>query len=211
MRVCVDHSRHHEPVLQVHEPGVLGGVLQSFLVRPHEDDSVTLRDQRLRPGPIFILGIDSTVHVRRLGCGGLRQHRIVLQVRTTVCQREGSQHGHQGARSRLHRVSLCNPRQRRGSRRPPCRIHPYHHYLRRQATVGCAARLLQSAWLPPAGLLRDGVQSGKHSRRCSRYHRIAAVAHGFRSSFRDWTAEETDHPREVIETALAHVSANETQ
>ena len=37
------------------------------------------------------------------------------------------------------------------------------------------------------------------------YHEIAAVAHGFRSSFRDWAAEETDHPREVIEAALAHV------
>ena len=30
------------------------------------------------------------------------------------------------------------------------------------------------------------------------YHRIAAVAHGFRSSFRDWAAEQTDHPRDVI-------------
>ena len=37
------------------------------------------------------------------------------------------------------------------------------------------------------------------------YHRIAAVAHGFRSSFRDWAAEETDHPGEVIKAALAHV------
>ena len=36
-------------------------------------------------------------------------------------------------------------------------------------------------------------------------HKIAAVAHGFRSSFRDWAAEKTDHPREVIEAALAHV------
>ena len=35
--------------------------------------------------------------------------------------------------------------------------------------------------------------------------RIAAVPHGFRSSFRDWAAEETDHPREVIEAALADV------
>ena len=35
--------------------------------------------------------------------------------------------------------------------------------------------------------------------------RIAAVPHGFRSSFRDWAAEKTDHPREVIEAALAHV------
>ncbi len=31
---------------------------------------------------------------------------------------------------------------------------------------------------------------------------------GFRSSFRDWAAEETDHPREVIEAALAHVVRN---
>ena len=37
---------------------------------------------------------------------------------------------------------------------------------------------------------------------------IAAVPHGFRSSFRDWAAEETDHPREVAEAALAHVVRN---
>ena len=39
-------------------------------------------------------------------------------------------------------------------------------------------------------------------------YRIAAVPHGFRSSFRDWAAEETNHPREVIEAALAHVVRN---
>ena len=33
---------------------------------------------------------------------------------------------------------------------------------------------------------------------------IAAVPHGFRSTFRDWAAEETNHPREVVEAALAH-------
>ena len=43
------------------------------------------------------------------------------------------------------------------------------------------------------------------------YHRISAVAHGFRSSFRDWAAEETDHPREVIEEALAHVVQNKVE
>ena len=42
-------------------------------------------------------------------------------------------------------------------------------------------------------------------------HRIAAVPHGFRSSFRDWAAEETDHPREVIEAALAHVVRNKVE
>ncbi len=42
-------------------------------------------------------------------------------------------------------------------------------------------------------------------------HKIDAVAHGFRSSFRDWAAEETDHPREVIEAALAHVVQNKVE
>lgn len=33
---------------------------------------------------------------------------------------------------------------------------------------------------------------------------IDAVPHGFRSSFRDWAAENTDAPRAVMEAALAH-------
>ena len=41
--------------------------------------------------------------------------------------------------------------------------------------------------------------------------RIAAVPHGFRSSFRDWAAEETDHPREVVEAALAHKVRNQIE
>ena len=36
----------------------------------------------------------------------------------------------------------------------------------------------------------------KQLRRMLGKHKIAAVPHGFRSSFRDWAAEETDHPRE---------------
>ena len=40
-----------------------------------------------------------------------------------------------------------------------------------------------------------------------RWLRIAAVPHGFRSRFRDWVAEETEHPREVAE-ALAHKVRN---
>ena len=40
---------------------------------------------------------------------------------------------------------------------------------------------------------------------------IPAVPHGFRSSLRDWTSEETDHPREVIEAALAHSVRNRVE
>ena len=31
------------------------------------------------------------------------------------------------------------------------------------------------------------------------------TAHGFRSAFRDWAAENTDHPSEVVEMARAHI------
>ena len=37
------------------------------------------------------------------------------------------------------------------------------------------------------------------------------TVHGFRSSFRDWAGEATDHKREVIEHALAHSLADQTE
>ena len=37
------------------------------------------------------------------------------------------------------------------------------------------------------------------------------VPHGFRSSFRDWAAEQTNTPREVVEAALAHTVRNPTE
>ena len=40
---------------------------------------------------------------------------------------------------------------------------------------------------------------------------IAAVPHGFRSSFRDWAAERTNAPRDVVEAALAHTVQNPTE
>lgn len=39
----------------------------------------------------------------------------------------------------------------------------------------------------------------------------AITTHGFRSTFRDWAADETEHPREVIEAALAHLVGDETE
>ena len=48
-------------------------------------------------------------------------------------------------------------------------------------------------------------------RKLLRWNGIAAVPHGFRSSFRDWAAEETDHPREVVVAAVAHVVKNKVE
>src|SRR5690606_40198409 len=37
------------------------------------------------------------------------------------------------------------------------------------------------------------------------------TVHGFRSSFRDWAAEQTNFPRELAEAALAHALKDKTE
>ncbi|MGA8653668.1 MAG: integrase arm-type DNA-binding domain-containing protein [Xanthobacteraceae bacterium] len=44
-----------------------------------------------------------------------------------------------------------------------------------------------------------------------RIGREELTVHGFRSTFRDWAAEQTNFPREVAEAALAHVIADRTE
>ena len=39
----------------------------------------------------------------------------------------------------------------------------------------------------------------------------SVTVHGFRSTFRDWTAERTDTPRDVAEMALAHAIQNKAE
>lgn len=39
----------------------------------------------------------------------------------------------------------------------------------------------------------------------------AVTAHGFRSTFRDWAAEQTAYPSEVVEMALAHAIGNKVE
>lgn len=41
--------------------------------------------------------------------------------------------------------------------------------------------------------------------------KVPAVPHGFRSTFRDWCAEQTDYPNEVAEMALAHSIGNKVE
>ena len=41
--------------------------------------------------------------------------------------------------------------------------------------------------------------------------RLDVVPRLFRSSFRDWAAERTNTPREVVEAALAHTVQNPTE
>lgn len=52
---------------------------------------------------------------------------------------------------------------------------------------------------PRGGQLSDMTLSA-----VMRRMKVQAVPHGFRSTFRDWAAEYTSHPRELVEVALAH-------
>ena len=72
-----------------------------------------------------------------------------------------------------------------------------------------AARSLSAGGGPLVFPGRRGAPlAEKGLRRVLQRLEIAAVPHGFRSTFRDWAAEETEHRREVIEAALAHVVQN---
>ena len=44
-----------------------------------------------------------------------------------------------------------------------------------------------------------------------RMERDHITVHGFRSSFRDWSEEKTHFPRQVKESALAHVVKDKTE
>src|SRR5262249_13459055 len=44
-----------------------------------------------------------------------------------------------------------------------------------------------------------------------RMDRGDVTAHGFRSTFRDWAAERTSFPSEVLEMALAHVVGDKVE
>ena len=40
---------------------------------------------------------------------------------------------------------------------------------------------------------------------------VPYTVHGFRSSFRDWGSEKTNHPRELLAVSLAHLPGDQTE
>ena len=99
-------------------------------------------------------------------------------------------------------------------------VPPRRMKMKREHRVPLCGRAIEI--LAAARKLRGGgrvvftARSGqpphdKSLRRLLQEHGLAVVPHGFRSSFRDWAVEMTDHPREVIEAALAHVVGNRVE
>ena len=58
---------------------------------------------------------------------------------------------------------------------------------------------------------RGGPLSDMSMTAVLRRMKVAAVPHGFRSTFRDWCAEETNYPHEVAEMALAHAIGDKVE
>ena len=104
---------------------------------------------------------------------------------------------------RVWTIPALRMKAKRGHRVPLCR---------RSAEILEAARTLGDGSGPLVFLNGDGTPlPEKKLRRLLQDRNIAAVPHGFRSTFRDWAAEETNHPREVVEAALAHMVQNKVE
>ena len=56
--------------------------------------------------------------------------------------------------------------------------------------------------------VRGGILSDNTMSKLLRDNKIESTVHGFRSSFRDWSAEKSEAPREVCEFCLAHVEGS---
>jgi integrase len=78
-------------------------------------------------------------------------------------------------------------------------------------------RELQKQGSAPSAFAFPGAREKKHlsNMACltllARMGRDDITVHGFRSTFRDWAAEQTNHPREVAEMALAHTIKDATE
>jgi hypothetical protein len=65
-------------------------------------------------------------------------------------------------------------------------------------------------WVFP-GVRKEHLSNNAMLALLDRMKRGAITAHGFRSSFRDWAAEQTNFPREVAEMALAHAIGDKVE
>lgn len=74
-----------------------------------------------------------------------------------------------------------------------------------------AATASREAPLFPGQKEGDGLSNMSLLAVLKRMARTDLTVHGFRSTFRDWAAEETDFPSEVVEMALAHTISNKVE
>lgn len=80
---------------------------------------------------------------------------------------------------------------------------------RRTVEILRATQGLRKEWLFPA--IKGGRMSGMAMSMLLRRMKVDVTVHGFRSGFRDWSAECTGYAHEVAEMALAHSIENKVE
>ena len=68
-----------------------------------------------------------------------------------------------------------------------------------------------SPWVFPGRLVGRPIETNACFAALRRMSRGDITVHGFRSTFRDWCAEQTDYANEVAEMALAHTLSNKVE
>jgi integrase len=68
-----------------------------------------------------------------------------------------------------------------------------------------------SPWICPGRKPDKPLSNMSLLKAARRLTAVALTVHGFRSSFRDWSAERTNVPRDVCEAALAHALTDKTE
>ena len=91
---------------------------------------------------------------------------------------------------RPHRATLSDP--------------AYSIIIKMKAAVSCP-------YVFPGNMPTKPLSNMAMSMLLRRMKRDDITVHGFRSTFRDWAAEQTHHPREIAEAALAHVVGDATE
>ncbi len=72
-------------------------------------------------------------------------------------------------------------------------------------------KIRQGDFVFPGGKVKNPLSNMALLALLKRMGRADLTAHGFRSTFRDWTAERTNYPREVAEMALAHTVSDKVE
>jgi integrase len=78
------------------------------------------------------------------------------------------------------------------------------------AVLGRMAKVRESDFVFP-GTRRAQIGNMAFHNMFARMGRDGLTVHGFRSTFRDWAAEQTEFPGEVAEMALAHAVSDKTE
>lgn len=79
------------------------------------------------------------------------------------------------------------------------------------AVLQTQAEIREGDFVFPSQRPEKAVSNMALLRVLQRMKRVDLTVHGFRSTFRDWASEQTSHPHEVAEMALAHQIANKVE